>query len=158
MKWVNYLKELPRLGNTFSLFSRPNFFSDEKRNPLSNSMMLGWIIHFPLGWWGNDSHCFFLILCRNCWIQLRTEDREQWSEVQLKKNKNNPWLFSFLRAAPDYSQERTNCGLVKSSEYLQERYRLQEKLFLYISILLRNVGYQLLPRWLTAPLLCSLNT
>lgn len=157
MKWVNYLKELPRLGNTFSLFPRPNFFSDEKRNPLSNSMMLGWIIHFPLVWWGNDSHCFFLILCRNCWIQLRTEDREQWSEVQLKKTKTILGFSAFWGLLLIILRKEQT-GLVKSSEYLQERYRLQEKLFLYLSILLRNVGYHLLPRWLTAPLLCSLNT
>lgn len=157
MKWVNYLKELPRLGNTFSLFPWPNFFSDEKRNPLSNSMMLGWIIHFPLVWWGNDSHCFFLILCRNCWIQLRTEDREQWSEVQLKKTKTILGFSAFWGLLLIILRKEQT-GLVKSSEYLQERYRLQEKLFLYLSILLRNVGYHLLPRWLTAPLLCSLNT
>lgn len=157
MKWVNYLKELPRLGNTFGLFPRPNFFSDEKRNPLSNSMMLGWIIHFPLVWWGNDSHCFFLILCRNCWIQLRTEDREQWSEVQLKKTKTILGFSAFWGLLLIILRKEQT-GLVKSSEYLQERYRLQEKLFLYLSILLRNVGYHLLPRWLTAPLLCSLNT
>lgn len=157
MKWVNYLKELPRLGNTFSLFPWPNFLSDEKRNPLSNSMMLGWIIHFPLVWWGNDSHCFFLILCRNCWIQLRTEDREQWSEVQLKKTKTILGFSAFWGLLLIILRKEQT-GLVKSSEYLQERYRLQEKLFLYLSILLRNVGYHLLPRWLTAPLLCSLNT
>ena len=75
-----------------------------------------------------------------------------WSSAE--KNKNNLWLFSSLRAAPDHSQERTYYGRVKSSKCLQERYQLQEKLFLYISVLLRNVGYHLVPRWLTA-LFCA---
>lgn len=158
MKWVNYLKELPRLGNTFSLFSRPNFFSDEKRNPLSNSMMLG--ESFISLWFGGEmtvtvSSSFCAETAGFSW-ELKTESnglRFSW-----KKKTKTILGFSAFWGLLLIILRKEQTGLVKSSEYLQERYRLQEKLFLYLSILLRNVGYHLLPRWLTAPLLCSLNT
>lgn len=106
MKWVNYLKELPRLGNTFSLFPWPNFLQMKREIP------------FQIPWcWGES----FISLCRwGKWqslflhsVQKLLDSAENWRQRAMvwgsaEKNKNNPWLFSFLRAAPDHSQERTN--------------------------------------------------